>query len=661
MRARPIAFHVSLCLAALALAACGGGGGSTAALPPVSSSNGSTPSSAAAVPVAISVAIPSATISAGARRALYVSPGTKSATVTYNGAAQTTNCTTSCSLTVNVTPGSVTFAIALYDAQNGTGHVLSSGQTTTTVAAGQNNVLNVSFGGVVASLAIALGAPSVTSGAPASIPLTVTAKDAAGYTIVGTESYASPIAIATNGGAAFTVSASSLTAPSSTATLAYNGASVAQPVTVSASVPGASTATATLAVQAAPGAAGSVPSHVQTYYFYGINGVNASIPASWMAAHADFVEDDGDQVQHASAFKAAGGKYAVSYTDPAYVPYCFPPFAPPVTPCRGQVGKLVTDESGWFHGADGSRVRRFVDNTFGYQEALNPASAAARAAYTQTTQAILQNGPIDFFFADDSGGVYVGADGTQMTGWFYGFNAPAVEITTDAQFIPANEAMLAAAAKPVIVNGVTPYTLQPSYDGTWLDAPNVTAQNYEGCYADGSGVAGDGSGNRWVNQSNSILQVFQHHVYAICMMYATPTPANRVYDVASFWMTYDPKLSVAAPYTVQPLSDGYTVVPEFDIVPTQPLKTATTDVSVLQAPGGAYVREFAACYQGGSPIGPCAAVVNPHASAAPMPALAGHYTTSLVLDTVSEYSGGKASWTGSVPSSLAPLSAAVLR
>ncbi len=325
---------------------------------------------------------------------------------------------------------------------------------------------------------------------------------------------------------------------------------------------------------------------MQTYYFFGINGVNASIPAAWMAAHADFVEDDGDQVQHATAFKAAGGKYAVSYTDPAYVPYCFPPFTPPVTPCRGQVGKLVTDETGWFHGADGSRVRRYVDSNFGYQEALNPASPAARAAYAQTTQAILANGPIDFFFADDMGGVYIGSDGTQMSGWFYGFNAPAVEITTDAQFIPANEAMLAAAAKPVIVNGVTPYTLMPSYNGAWLSAPNVSAQNYEGCYSDGSGVAGD-NGGRWVNQSNSILATFTHHVDAICMMYATPTPANRIYDMASWWMTYDPKLSVAAPYTSQPLSDGYTVVPEFDVVPTRPL---TTRVDRHLGAGGARRR-----------------------------------------------------------------------
>ncbi|MBV9438509.1 MAG: hypothetical protein JOZ24_00805, partial [Candidatus Eremiobacteraeota bacterium] len=340
--------------------------------------------------------------------------------------------------------------------------------------------------------------------------------------------------------------------------------------------------------------------------------------------------------------------------------YCFAPFSGPQASCRGQIGKLVTDETAWFHGADGTRVRRYVDANFGYQEALDPASPAAQAAYRQTTQAILANGPIDYFFADDAGGVYIGDDGTQMTGWFYGFNGPAVEMTTDAQFIPANRAMLASAAKPVILNGVTPYTLMPSYNGAWIDSPNVAAQNYEGCYADGSGVAGDRA-SRWVNQSNGLLAVYAHHVTAVCMLYAAPTPANRIYDLASWWMTYNELYAVVAPYTSQPLPDGYTVVPEFEIVPRGPLTSATSDIAALRSQTGAYVREFASCYQAGAPIGPCAAVVNPTSSPVAMPPLTGRYTTALAVDNVSLYSGGKATWTGSVPASLGPLSAAVLR
>ncbi len=679
MRARLYASGVSYCLAAALLAACGGGGGGGASsLPPVTQPGGTGGGSvppAAPASVAISIAIPPASsASSSKRRVRYISAGTKSASVSYGGVTQTTNCDATCSLVASVTPGTVTFALNLYDGANGTGHVLSTGSTTATIVAGTTNTVKVTFGAVVATVLVALGSSSVVAGTPATIPVTVTAKDAAGYTVVGSDPYATPIALSTDDtSGATSISPATVSAPGAPVNLVYNGKAGLSAVHIGAAIPGAQVTTqpATLSVQSPTSAppsggtsnpgtpSGSAPAHVQTYYFYGINGVNASIPASWMAAHADYVEDDGGSVEHATAFKKAGGKYAVSYTDPAYVPYCFAPFTAGQH-CRGQVGNLITDESAWFHSADGTRVHRYVDDHFGYQEALNPGSPATQAAYRATTQGILANGPIDYFFADDSGGVFIGDDGTQMTGWMYGFNAPVVEITTDAQFITANRAMFASAAKPLIVNGITPYTLMPSYDGAWLDSPNVAAQNYEGCYSDGSGVAGQNMG-RWVRQSNSILATFAHHSLAVCMLYANPTPANRVYDVASWWMTYDEKYSVVAPYTSQPLKDGYTVVPEFEIVPRQPLRTATSDIAQLQAPNGTYVREFAACYQAGQPIGPCAAVVNPTASTAGMPALTGRYTSTLVLDDVSMYSGGKASWTGAIPSSLAPNSAVVLR
>ncbi|MDQ6941132.1 MAG: hypothetical protein M3169_01295 [Candidatus Eremiobacteraeota bacterium] len=618
--------------------------------------------------MAISIAIPTATAISSRRRTRYVSAGTKSATVSFGSSQQMTNCTATCSLVFSVTPGSVTFAIRLYDDVNGTGHLLSTGQTTTTISANQSNTVNVTFVASVASVSIALGSAAVTAGIPATIPVTVTAKDAAGYTIIGSDPYETPIALSLDAAAAAALSTAAVSAPTSTVALAYNGNTSISSVRISANVPGTSlTAAATLNVQPAAStpppsapAPGSVPNHITTYYYYGINGINASIPAAWMAAHADYAEDDGDKVAHATAFKQAGGKYTVSYTDPAYVPYCFAPFSGPSATCRGAIGKDIVDESAWFHLADGTRVRRYVDEHFGYQEALNPASAAVQDAYRKTTQAILANGPIDYFFADDAGSVYLGPDGTQMSGWFWGFNGPAVEITTDAQFIAANRKLLAAAAKPIILNGLTPYTMSPSYNGAWLDSPNVAAQNYESCYADDTGVAGDHSA-RWVNQSNSLLATFTHRALGVCMLMATPTPANRVYAVASWWMTYNEQYSVIAPYPAQPLPDGFTVVPEFEIVPRRPLTSASSDIAALRSANGAYVREFAACYQAGAPIGPCAAVVNPTSASVTLPRLTGQYTGALAVDDKSMYSGGKATWGGTVPATLPALSALVLR
>jgi hypothetical protein len=106
-------------------------------------------------------------------------------------------------------------------------------------------------------------------------------------------------------------------------------------------------------------AAALVPPHVQSWYYYGLNGVNNAVPPAMMARYADFAEDDGHAAEHAMAFKRAGGRYAISYTDPAYVPYCHPPFAPPAGHCEGPIGDLITSEDAWFHGADGTRVRHY--------------------------------------------------------------------------------------------------------------------------------------------------------------------------------------------------------------------------------------------------------------------------------------------------------------
>src|ERR1700681_828314 len=669
MAARMEAFRVSLCLAAaVVLTACGGGGGgsSSSVLPATSAPGGNGPSSAPAS-VAISIAIPPASAaSAARRRARYISDATKSIAVTFSGSRQTADCTTMCNLTLTVVPGTITFTVSLYDAAGGVGNLLSTGTTTAAIAQGQQNTVAITFGGVVAKVGISLGTTTVTAGSAATIPVTVTAQDAAGYTIVGSDPYATAIALADDDrSGATTLSASSVGAPGAPVTLSYNGSANIAAVHLSASVPGAALAspTVTLNVQSPPVPTpppGNVPLHETTWYYYGLNGTNASIPASWMAAHADFVEDDGNSAQHAEAFKDAGGKYAVSYTDPAYVPYCPAPYAPPnAGQCRGQVGALTTTESAWFHAADGTRVRRFVSDYFQSQEALNPAAQAARDAWHQATLNLLASAPkLDYFFADDSGGIFIGDDGTQMSGWMYGFTAPAVEITTDAAFLAAERPYLAAAARPVIINGIDPRNAMPSYNGTLLDAPNVAGQNFEGCFSDGSGVGGDAR-NNWQHMANGLLAAIAHRSNAVCMMMASATPANRIYNLASWWMTYSESYSVAAP--MNPTADGFTVVPEFEIVPRGPRATAMSDVAVLRTPGGAYVREFGACYQAGAPIGPCAAVVNTTASSVALPALAGHYANALTVDDKSAYTGGKATWTGAVPAQLAASSAVVLR
>jgi hypothetical protein len=69
-------------------------------------------------------------------------------------------------------------------------------------------------------------------------------------------------------------------------------------------------------------------------------------------------------------------------------------------------------------------------------------------------------------------------------------------------------------------------------------------------------------------------------------------------------------------------------------VPTQPLvaSNAITSIESLNV-GGAYVREYAACYLYGKSVGACAAVVNPNPSGSvPMPKLSRAYAGSVSID-----------------------------
>jgi hypothetical protein len=400
----------------------------------------------------------------------------------------------------------------------------------------------------------------------------------------------------------------------------------------------------------------ALPAHVRSFAYYGLNDLNSDVPAAYMAAHVDIVEDDGFTAQHADAFKRAGGKIALAYTDPSYVPHCPPPFTPPAGKCEGPIGNLVArDERAWMHDATGARVRRFVSPYFQNQEALNPASPVARDAYRRTTDAILAHSPrLDGFFADDSGSPYSGdALGSNH---FYEFNARAVELPDDRAFIAAESAMLAAPGKPVIVNGGDPATFGPAYGGVFLDLPYVMGQMFEGCYNNGDSGPFTDARNRFAHESDGLLAVIAKRKLAVCLPTGPSDPPHRTYAYAAFLLTYDPSYSVFGMKEKQ--SDGRAIYPETELVPGSPRQTARAIADLRR--GAVYVREFARCALGGVPAGPCATVVNPSLGVAEMPLLPMRYGRHAELDSASSYGRGRVRVVTGVPRLLESASAVLL-
>lgn len=437
-----------------------------------------------------------------------------------------------------------------------------------------------------------------------------------------------------------------------------NSSQVSELVLINPGSSGGGTVTSSPPSSGSSGGSSSSPSiaastsltHVKTMAYYGANMVNAGIPASYMGAHVDFVEVD--QASYAASFRANGGTYALLYTDPHLVPFCSS------GSCTGPLG-WVTPESAWLHDSNGNRL-----HTSSYQDALNPASSATQSAFNTYTSQQTSGTAINAIFVDDTEPSYI------PSYWSYKFGAQAQEVVSqsnpDGYWAAGQRALMASSAEPVIYSGG-----EGDADDVALEtAPNVIGHMIEECVVGADGRVNLTQGNpteTWGADLNKMLSTTNQGRYAVCMNYSVyggNLQGDRMYAMASWWLTYDPNYSVMFPdFSTSDSAGGYSsqLFAEYSIVPTQPIQNPGSDVTNLRTSTGAYLREFAACYQNGNLIGHCAAVVNPNASGSvSMPSFTQSYSRSMTLDDHSSYNGGVAAWNGGVPSSLGAMTGIIL-
>ncbi|GAC1388985.1 MAG: hypothetical protein NVSMB31_04130 [Vulcanimicrobiaceae bacterium] len=263
-------FYPVMASAALILSGCGGGGGSAVPGGP------GIPSKQAASAV-FQISIPLAQAQTGSKLPQYVSPNTQSVSislVSVNGSsvggsptvanlsATAPGCTQSggvlsCAVPVPAQVGSDVYSVSMFAGLNASGATLSAGQTTATIVAGILNPVPVTLNGVVNTIAVTLANATPTTGTAQDIPVTVTAKDPTGATIVGPGNYNSPITLSdTDTSGATSLSATSVTAPGASVTLHYTGSSSLTSATISASASGVPPASVTSAVLRPGGSSG---------------------------------------------------------------------------------------------------------------------------------------------------------------------------------------------------------------------------------------------------------------------------------------------------------------------------------------------------------------------------------------------------------------------
>lgn len=372
-------------------------------------------------------------------------------------------------------------------------------------------------------------------------------------------------------------------------------------------------------------AQGAAPSHVLTADYVG--GYAGTRAVSWSAA-ASYLNWAETSVPDASAMASAGIK-TIDYTDTDRIAPGDPLFS--------------ADESLFAHTCDGQRIYRDYSATT-RQYLADPTSTSLTNALNGWITSQFGGGHFDALFDDDAASVY-------------GMNA------MPCNYSPSNWTQATAAEfgrinASIIFNNLTNDSL------ALADLPNVTGGEVEECYARSSNpTAPYTSGDFWTQNENLELAMARKSKLFFCYNNDTESSSSpqgqaiRLYTYASFLLSYDPRTSLLWEYFATP--SAFHVQPETGLVATAPLGAAPGDISGLQTAGGAYAREYAACYIAGQPTGPCAAVVNPDPNAAHAFPLTG-YSRTMTMNGGGVLDGGTIAASGAAPpASLAPMSAVI--
>lgn len=382
-----------------------------------------------------------------------------------------------------------------------------------------------------------------------------------------------------------------------------------------------------------------VPTHVKTAgLVYGYSGTPTTVPVTSIAPWLTWAETD---ESYASTLRAHGIKVAVymnywrnySSDNPA-VGYndLKPGGAHADAEAKTCAGTVVKDAS-----YGGGYIANAQLSTYAAQH------AQVLANYRESEY----GANYDAIFADDTGSVW-------------GITLPCNY--SQSAWISGTNAVESSLGKPMFINALNgnSQTAQVAY----TNASNVIGAMCESCYAywdTVSGVKRDFAryGSTWVDTENAqALMASRHKIfweYARAIGSAASETSLRNYTYASFLLTFDPNYSMLQEVWHTP--SGFEVFPEAGLVPMNPVTTYST-ISGYQRSGGAYMREFGACYYRGVNKGRCAVVVNNTKSSEPMPTTA--YSHAMVLSGYGVLDGGTVSFAGSRPSSLGPTTGYVL-
>lgn len=380
-----------------------------------------------------------------------------------------------------------------------------------------------------------------------------------------------------------------------------------------------------------------VPDHVMTSDFY--NGASENVTPQQAAPYLTWAEpppvDQGplDEV----------GIKTLFYLDPTY---------------QMKTGPLYNRiKSTFAHTCSGRRIHRTdYQNPFYLMSRNNVLAQLAKTFIA----GLFSVNPYDGIYEDSAGGL--------VTDWLSGRPC---RFKLDP-WIALDASLENTIAQPIVPSSLDGYRRNAS--GIWKNNPHSVGLAFgqyslggttEECYSNQSNqFVNRISDTLWEAVENTEIELLAHKKLLFCMPnipVAGDSQAGltyRMYDDASFLLTYDPSYAIL--WEVFTTPSNFHVFPESQLVPLDPSQSQPADISQLNV-NGAYVRAYGSCYYAGTLVGPCASVVNPSSSNSVPNPMYGSYYHTLVLSGAGVLDGGTATFNGSAaPETLPPQSAYVV-
>lgn len=388
-----------------------------------------------------------------------------------------------------------------------------------------------------------------------------------------------------------------------------------------------------------------VPSHIQTFLFWGINGTPKGEPQVATREAAKWVTW-GMSSPHESFSLAAAGINMMFYSNPNRV-------------FRKSKFLYTTDESEFAHDCDSHRITvRGRANQF----LTDPGSPALASAWSAQAQDALKHGQFTAIFDDTA------ASTGLISQLPCGFE--------QADWIAKHVALIMSLGQPVIFNGlgdgqlVTTGRRGPDADYGMSPvvglaaAPNAIGGSFEDCYVspdrdNGFGKTVNAYWRKTEETENAMARLGK---YFVCNERVDRKAMDAAFDMrqyaeASLLLTYDSRSTIVRQQFQTP--SWFNLGPEVELVPLSPVVQAPDSIDALRVSGGAYAREYRQCFIAGAPVGRCVAAVNPDSHAAhPFPFTAYRHTMTLQGGGIID--GGQIGISGPPPPAvLAPMSAVV--